>query len=68
MNEPAKPIFKSKTALVGGIAALTGALSYFNPTVAVFLRDNAQGIVTALGVAGIILRKITSGRVVLFGD
>lgn len=63
-----KTIFKSKTALVGVISTVAGALSYASPAVATFLQNNAQLIVIGLGVVHTALRFVTKGRVSLFGD
>ena len=63
-----KPIFKSKTALAGVLTAVAGLVGDSFPQVGEFIAANANTILIGLGIAAVVLRKVTSGRVLLFPD
>ena len=68
MNEPPKSIFKSKSALAGALATISGALGLWQPDVDAFLSAHASTIIGALGALHVILRLVTRGRVSLFAE
>lgn len=61
-----KSIFKSKTAALGFITTLTGALGYFLPEVQEFVASNSNLILIGVGAVSVALRRITNGKVTLF--
>lgn len=61
-----KSIFKSKTAALGFITSITGALGYFLPEVNEFVASNSSIILMGVGAVSVALRKITKGAVTLF--
>lgn len=67
MNPP-KPLFKSRTALLGLLTSLAGIVGASNESAGRFLSDHAALILGVLGLVSIILRRITHGRVVLIPD
>ena len=61
-----KSIFKSKTAALGFITTLAGALGAFFPSVAEWTAGNASAILAGVGTISIILRLVTKDKVSLF--
>lgn len=61
-----KSIFKSKTAALAFITAVAGAASYFVPSIGSWVAESSDIILSVLGVVGLILRMVTSGKVSLF--
>jgi len=61
----AKPLFKSRTALLGLLTTVAGIAGASHAPTGAFLRDHAELILGLLGVLSIILRRVTHGRVVL---
>ena len=68
MNPPPKSIFKSKTAFAQGLIAIAGALGTIYPEANQFIAANASTILLLSGVAGVLLRLVSKGRVVLFAS
>lgn len=76
MNDPAitppaappetKRLFQSKTAIAQAIAIGAGALSYGSDEVHQFLALHAGTILIVLGVANLILRRVTHERWALY--
>lgn len=64
----AKPIFKSKTAIAAALTSIAGALGFGSDAVSNFLSNNASAILLVLGGVHIALRKVTKGKVTLFGE
>lgn len=63
-----KSIFRSRTALLGLITAAAGAFSCISEETHQWIADHSGPLLIAIGAAGVILRKLTHGRVVLFPD
>lgn len=61
-----KSIFKSRTAVVALITAISGALGMGAEPVREWLSANAPAIMLALGLANIFLRRITRDAVTIF--
>lgn len=61
-----KALFKSKTAVFNFILVLAGFFAYINVSATTFVQDHAPLILGIIGLAGIGLRRITKGAVVLF--
>jgi hypothetical protein len=68
MNEPAKSIFKSRTAAVSLLTIFAGAAGTVFPDLRPYLAENASAIMLCLGAVHFTLRLITHGRVVLFSE
>lgn len=68
ISPPAKPVFKSKTAVANLIVAGLTALAYTQPAAKAFIEGNAGLIIGGLNVLNIGLRFISRGRITLFGD
>lgn len=75
MNDPVvsqslapKPIFQSKTAFAGVLTAIAGAVGISYPDFGKLLGSHASEILIGLGILHVVLRRVTKGRVVLFGD
>ena len=60
-----KPLFKSRTALLGALTAIAGIVGASHPPTGAFIRDHAEMILGLLGVLSIFLRRITHGKVTL---
>jgi hypothetical protein len=65
---PAKPWFRSRTALAGILTTIAGALGHQFPGFGLFLATHANEILILLGILSVILRRLTHGRMVLFPD
>lgn len=63
-----RALFKSKTGVLNLLVAIVGALACFDDTTADTVKANAPAILTALGIAGIALRRFTKGRVTFFKE
>ncbi len=66
MNPVPKSIFKSKTAFAQALLAVAGVVGTILPDASQFIASHANIILIGAGVAGVVLRLITKGRVVLF--
>ena len=66
--KPVRSIFKTKTAFANTLLVLAGALGTISPGAKQTIADNANTILLFAGVIGFALRRITHGRVVLFGE
>lgn len=65
---PAKSIFKSKTSFAQALVALAGAIGSISPQASDAIAANANTILLISGALGLLLRRLTHGRVTLFGD
>lgn len=63
-----KPLFKSRTALLGLLTTVAAIVGASHPPTGAFLRDHAELILGVLGVVSIILRRVTHGKVVLIPE
>ena len=63
--KPTKSIFKSKTFVVNFIIAV---VTYLVPGAQQFVRDNPNEVLLGIGLANVLLRRITHQRVALFGS
>jgi hypothetical protein len=68
MNEPAKSIFKSKTAIASAITFVAGMSGTLLPGANEWIAHNASAILLGLGAINFLLRLVTRGRVVLFAE
>ena len=68
MNEKPKSLFKSKTAFAQAIVIVAGSVGSFWPEANQFITANANTILVASGLVGIVLRLVSKGRVVLFAE
>jgi len=68
MNEPAKSIFKSKTAVASAITIVAGMFGSLLPEANAFIAQHASAILLGLGAINLLLRLVTRGRVVLFTE
>ena len=67
-TKPVRSIFKTKTAFANTLLVLAGALGTISPGAKQTIADNANTILLLAGIVGFALRRITHGRVVLFGE
>jgi hypothetical protein len=65
---PTRSLFATKTAFAQYVTGAVGLVAVFYPPAGTFVAENAPGILIAAAVANLLLRKITSGRVVLFAE
>ena len=65
MKEP-KSLFKSKTVVFNLIVAIAGVIAFFIPSANAFVADNSAAIVGVLGVANLILRRVTNAAYQFF--
>ena len=65
---PAKSIFKSKTSFAQALVVLAGALGSISPQASAHIASHANTILLLSGALGLLLRRLTHGRVTLFGD
>lgn len=63
-----KSIFKSRTALLALITAAAGSLAFVSPDAEAVITRAAPGILVALGILNLALRRVTKDRVALFPD
>lgn len=68
MSEKPKSLFKSKTAFAQSIVIIAGAAGSIWPGANQFIAANANTILVASGLVGIVLRLVSKGRVVLFAE
>ena len=68
MSEKPKSLFKSKTAFAQSIVIVAGAAGSIWPGANQFIAANANTILVASGLVGIVLRLVSKGRVVLFAE
>ena len=60
-----KSIFKSRTALLALLTALTGALGTFADPVKEFISHNAEAILIGVGAANFFFRRLTKDQVTI---
>lgn len=65
---PTRSLFLTKTAFAQYVTAAVGLVAVFYPPAGAFVAENAAGILIAASLANLAIRKITSGRVVLFAE
>lgn len=68
MNEPAKSVFKSKTAVASAITIVAGMFGTLLPEANAFIAQHASTILLGLGAINLVLRLVSRGRVVLFTE
>jgi len=63
-----KSIFASKTAALGFLTTLAGAIGAFFPSVNEWVSANSSAVLIGIGVASVALRLITKDKISIFPE